>query len=365
MQKHIPLLGIGLLLLAACSKHAPPLTDEAQPSDSESGSADDTDPSGSDGSGTAGDNDAGTADPGDTDAAAPRAPKGPPGSVWMTSGGNAKIMHFDAAYEELVAVFDVGDQPTAIAHGAGYIWYTRNGQAELERVDENGNVEVTDALGARDVYFDGTELWCTTSEFVLAKVDPVSGAAVQHFELDEAIDDPVLGVAGAAWVMAGHSLLRVDGASEETSAVDLSELTGDLDYGLTASAYADGQLWFAIFSESGPGYLVQVDEAERSLVGSLEFPSLAHDDGVAVGFGAVWLSSEGASKVFRIDPATLSVVQEYEVAGGHPQDLEVGAGSVWFVDMPGSKLWRLMPDDGSLHSIELAYPPSDLVVSLD
>ncbi len=312
-----------------------------------------------------GGNDDGVGD--DADPPAPREPKGPAGSVWMTSGGNAKIVHLDAEYEELASVFEVGEQPTAIAHGAGYLWYARNGQAELERVDATGAIQITSALGARDVYFDSEEaaLWCTTSEFVVSKIDPETGSELAHIELEAPVDDPVLAVGGAAWVMADNSLLRVGATEGDVETVDLSDITADSEYGLAASAYGEGQIWFAIFSETAPGYLVQVDEATREVSATLEFPTLAHDDGVGFGFDSVWLSSEGAAKVFRITPGALTIEREFEIPGGHPQDLEIGAGSVWFVDMPDSKVWRLLPNDDTVRSIELAYPPSDLTVTLD
>jgi peptide/nickel transport system substrate-binding protein len=54
-------------------------------------------------------------------------------------------------------------------------------------------------------------------------------------------------------------------------------------------------------------------------------------EAVAVGDGAVWVASQSANSVARIDPQTKSVIQTIPVGGG-PSALAVGPGAVWVVN---------------------------------
>jgi YVTN family beta-propeller protein len=50
--------------------------------------------------------------------------------------------------------------------------------------------------------------------------------------------------------------------------------------------------------------------------------------GVAVGLGSVWVTSQCAGTLSRIDPATNRVVATIKL-GYHPFDLAVGGGFAW------------------------------------
>ncbi|HEV8247866.1 MAG TPA: hypothetical protein VGP93_18960 [Polyangiaceae bacterium] len=344
------LLQVGAVFVAlGCTNTAAP-NDTTSPAGTDNGSAGQT---GSDTPGAAGDT-------GDGGAATPFVP----GNVWMTSGGNAKIFKLDAGREEVDVVLDVGTEPTSIAWSNEVVWYARNGKFELEGVSQDGILEATSVPEARDVFSADGRVWSTSGQYAIASVDPATGTVIQTINLENQLQDSLLVDSGAVWVMAGNSIVRVDIAAEAvTGTIDLETIGAAPGMVLAEIASGEGFVWALVApAVDGPGYLLQIDPALASIVNQLTFPTVDWDDGLAVGYGSVWVSLSATSQILRLDPQTLATQGEVLTPDGHPEDLATGAGSVWAVDLQTSNLWRVNPDDYSVHSIWLQYPPSDLVV---
>lgn len=96
----------------------------------------------------------------------------------------------------------------------------------------------------------------------------------------------------------------------------------------------------AVWLRLADGSVARVDPSTGELVtipvGSGEFGSLA------VGEGAVWVTTFDEDKLSRIDPATNIVVAEIEV-GTNPEGIAVTPGAVWVSNHRGGSIWRIDP----------------------
>lgn len=94
----------------------------------------------------------------------------------------------------------------------------------------------------------------------------------------------------------------------------------------------------AIWLRLADGSVARVDPSNGKLVsipvGTGEFGSLA------VGEGAVWVTTFDEDKLSRIDPATNTVVAEIAV-GTNPEGIAVTPGAVWVSNHRGGSIWRI------------------------
>ncbi len=112
--------------------------------------------------------------------------------------------------------------------------------------------------------------------------------------------------------------------------------------------------------------LVRVDPATARLLAAT--PLGVKPGPVAVGDGAVWITSPDEAKLLRIDPATTDVTDRFDVAQvAHPSQLAVGEGAAWLGD-PGDSLsavaYRFDPDERTLTTVSTGTSaPENLAVA--
>jgi YVTN family beta-propeller protein len=104
----------------------------------------------------------------------------------------------------------------------------------------------------------------------------------------------------------------------------------------TQMAFGADAIWVRLID----GSVARIDPSTGELVtipvGSGEFGSLA------VGEGAVWVTTFDEDKLSRIDPATNMVVAEIGV-GANPEGIAVTPGAVWVSNHRGGSIWRIDP----------------------
>ncbi|HTI28804.1 MAG TPA: YncE family protein [Methylomirabilota bacterium] len=104
----------------------------------------------------------------------------------------------------------------------------------------------------------------------------------------------------------------------------------------TAMALGEDAAWLRL----ADGSVARVNRADGAFVtipvGTGEFGSLA------IGEGAVWVTTFDEDKLSRIDPATNTVVAEIEV-GTNPEGIAVTPGAVWVSNHRGGSIWRIDP----------------------
>ncbi len=131
---------------------------------------------------------------------------------------------------------------------------------------------------------------------------------------------------------------------------------------VTAMAAGEGSIWLL---DAG-GTVVRVDPSIDRVVARI--PVVPSADFLAVGQGAVWVTSGSASgqgALYRIDPATNRIVSRTRLK--RVGTVAVGAGGVWVMKYPKyakyAQVWRIDPRSGRvLARIGPVIAPADVVV---
>jgi DNA-binding beta-propeller fold protein YncE len=103
-------------------------------------------------------------------------------------------------------------------------------------------------------------------------------------------------------------------------------------------AVGEGAVWVTSVPD---GTLSRIDRATRKPAG----PPLRLGrgvSGVAVGSGSVWVTRPRSGRVLRVDPASERVVARIEV-GGRPGAIVAGGGRIWVADDDGSGVTAINP----------------------
>jgi streptogramin lyase len=90
---------------------------------------------------------------------------------------------------------------------------------------------------------------------------------------------------------------------------------------------------------AGDGTVSRVDPKTNKVVNTIKLGVPITGGQIAAGEGSIWVSSPGAP-LFRIDPRTNHVVQQFTGEGGGA--LLIAQGAVWLAATP-KVIWRLDP----------------------
>jgi|SRR5579862_7952037 len=215
------------------------------------------------------------------------------------------------------AVIKVSGAPDWIARGFGSMWIA-NGSA-IEQVNPK-----TDA-GAG---------------VVAAGTDPCEGVAIGF---------------GSVWTVdcADSALIRIDPQSGRI--IDRIRLPGTAVYGEGLLAVDGNGVWVPTSDmDARSGALVRVDPQTDSIVASIPVPY--DSSGAAAGFGSIWLTSAGTSRVLRINPADNSISARIKVHRG-PRFIATGEGGVWSLNQSDGSVSHINPStDRVVATIRLAVP---------
>jgi virginiamycin B lyase len=231
-------------------------------------------------------------------------------AVWVLTPGDASVARIDPATNQVVATIPVGRAPSGLAVGAGAVWVSRHS--------------------------DGT----------VARIDPATNQVVATIPVGRA-PGAVTVTGGAVWVALPDNggLVRIDPASNRSTVVRIARCcAGEL-------AAGEGALWVA---NRGDGTLVRVDPGTGRVAARVLLPRTTEQrpHQVAVGDGAVWVTSAGARRgtanlLWRVDPASNQVTGTLDLgptsAGGTPNSVAAGDDAVWLGGMTKGSILRLEP----------------------
>jgi peptide/nickel transport system substrate-binding protein len=181
-----------------------------------------------------------------------------------------------------VQAIRVGNSPTAVAFGDGFVWVTN--------LDDQS----------------------------LSKIDAKSGDVVRTQRIDAAGRGVAVG-GGAVWVTdsARNRIVRVN---EQTGAVE-----GEINVGSgpAAVAFGAGSVWVA---NNLDGTVSQIDPATNAIRATI--PVGASPNAVAVTAGDVWVADEADAKLTRID-SQRAVVASTVALGSRPGGVAAANGGIW------------------------------------
>ena len=311
------------------------------------------------------------------------APRGPPlrlwtgrtpdlavggGYVWVTAPETGEILRIDPATRSVTHV-RVGGSPTGIAVAGGGVWYTDPESGEVSR-REIGRLRTKSTT----VHVGGEPTWLASAgdflfvsnaaDGTVSRIDVRSGArAGLPIRVAEPAKDArpfaIASSGGSVWVSSFESntvtrissvstvapsrtILTSDAESAEGAAGTLPRggsvvATVPLPPGKGSLAVGEGAVW--VFSNDA-SELLRIDPETNSVVARIEIAATSED--AAAGAGAVWVSHPGSDRVSRIDPSTNTVAATIPV-GPEPAGLAVTRDAVWVANIGGPSVSRIDP----------------------
>lgn len=153
---------------------------------------------------------------------------------------------------------------------------------------------------------------------------------------------------GIAWLrLHDGSVARVDTATGTMVTIPVG--TGEFG----SLAIGEGAIWVTTFDEDT---VSRIDPATNSVVGVI--PVGTNPEGIAVTPGAVWVSNHRGGSVWRIDPATNTVVAKVEVGPtgpSGPKFIVAGFDSLWTAVPNANLVIRLDPETNEVATIDVLY----------
>jgi YVTN family beta-propeller protein len=275
-------------------------------------------------------------------------------------------VRIDPATWETVASVAVGTDPVAVVGGGGLVWVANRRDGTVTVVDPGTNrvQEIIPASGSwppgqggPGLAFAGGSVWVPNADQGrVARVE--SGADPTRIPVDAsssaiaaAPDADIVWVAGRTR-SGGGLLARIDARTNRVAGRTFS-----VPYAPTGLAVtADGRRVWMVTNK---------DRTLRSFDTRTGDPGkpvklrLAPDQ-VALGDGAVWVTSTNSDTVLRIDPAT-SKAKEIRVGNG-PSGIAFGADRVWVANGQDGTVSSIDPQTNQVATRRLGFRPAAVAV---
>jgi DNA-binding beta-propeller fold protein YncE len=265
------------------------------------------------------------------------------GSVWVADDSSNTVTRIsERTGQKTGAPIPVGERPQSLTYGNGFVWVASAYDGALTKIDAASGKVVgspIDVGGAPEyVTFGANYLWVSHFPGKFAQINPTSGARVAStkgsgdHEGAAVHDKDVLFISknsdGPSNVQHWHT--------QPSSTFSASIPTGKASYGVT---FAGGFGWVSNFVDDT---VTKVDLATDRPVGTIRgVPSAQDGDGIAAGFGAIWLAGSYADQLIRLDPAT-GAISRYSV-GRKPVAVAVGESRVWVASRAAGTVTPVKP----------------------
>src|SRR5579859_4177240 len=243
------------------------------------------------------------------------------GAVWVLNANAGTVSEINPRNMAVLPGFPAGAAPTDLAVGSGKVWVATSSFTLLE-IDPGTHISSGIRLprstnpaqqgNSSWVAASGSDVWATGDSAAL-RVKPSRLAVL--FRSSICCKGIAIG-GGSVWLADQTGLLELDADTGRTVVhIPLGFATGEV-------AYGKPYVWVA---EPIANRVWAIDPRTGTVGGSVTVG--AQPDGIAVGDGAVWVSSADGT-VSRIDPVHLRVVEQIQV-GGTPAGIAVGDGALW------------------------------------
>ena len=249
----------------------------------------------------------------------------------------------------------VGENPSAVVSGAGFLWVTNPLDQTLTKVDIRSRTVVdTIDIGVRgeDVSV-GTESVWVGDEIggTIVRVDPRTGELGESVDVGPGLSDLDTGL-GYVWAVRGNEVLRIDqstGAIDET--VELGSEIVDIEV-------SQGNVWAL---ETQKVTQIENDDELRTTPVNV---ALESPQDISISRDAVWVADPGANRMVRIDTTSQSEAGEYTLDGEYLQTAASAAGVFVIEEVDGvAQLVRLNPNTGEVvgSKAEIGGDPTEMI----
>jgi YVTN family beta-propeller protein len=286
--------------------------------------------------------------------------------------GRDSLVRIDPATSDVAATIRVGQNPSAVAVGdVPGVWVASRDDGAVWRVDP-----ATNRIALRaSAHGKPTEIAVSGPEAIVSNGPQDANLAVIHAPSGR--EENVISLAagggflGSARVAAGESGIWVAGADRRVGRLDLAankivdpvliEPPRDerRNAYFSGIAVAEDAVW--VVGDVLDPRLWRIDPAIGEVSAAIRLPFAPKD--VAVGAGAVWVTSQLDDTVSRIDPRTNGITATVPVGRG-AAGLAVGAGSVWVANAIDATVSRIDPDGPRVvETIDVEGSPDDVAAT--
>jgi YVTN family beta-propeller protein len=276
-----------------------------------------------------------------------------------------RAVRIDPGSLQAVAAVPVGTDPAAVAGGGGLVWVANRRDGTVTVVDPGTN-RVQETLpasgswppgqGGPGLAFAGGSVWVANArQRQVARVEPGGDPTTIP------VDASPVAIAAApdadiVWVVSrtrsgGGLLTRIDARINQ---VDLTIPLRHASSGLAVTA--DGRTVWMVTTKDRT---LRPFDTRTGDPGKPVKLRLAPDQ-VAVGDGAVWVTSSSSDTVLRIDPAT-SKPTRIRVGNG-PSGIAFGADRVWVANSQDGTVSAIDPQTNEVATRRLGFRPAAVAV---
>ena len=247
----------------------------------------------------------------------------------------ASLQRIDPETNRLVATIKASSDPSGVAVGEGAVWVTNRYDGTLSRIDPTTDaVSKTSAAGAdpTHVAVGLGAVWVSNgNDETMARLDPDTLKIVRTYSPGRGACGRVTVGAGAVWLVAGVTLVRV-GPDDKL----LTEVTG-IPSCVTDVAVGGGAVWITAYLSKS---VTRVDPRELKAVATI--PLAFVPAGIAADREGVWVVDSAGDSIVKISPMTNRVVGRVRV-GDVPDTVAAGEGSIWVANLDEGTVSRIDP----------------------
>jgi DNA-binding SARP family transcriptional activator/ABC-type transport system substrate-binding protein len=218
---------------------------------------------------------------------------------------------------------------------------------------------VRDTIGVR---FGAGSLWSVSSQGELNRIDPGTGGILATVGLGIVKPGGLAFGEGSVWVTDAYSptLLRIDPDVDQVVdrfALPMNGVVGTLTGAVAVGA---GSVWVGHGQENPGAWLERLD----STTGRVQhrWKIMGGDaNHVAFGDGALWVGSEAAGELRKIDPGTNSLAFTTPLRPqSHVSSIAVGGGFAWAAISADVSIWKVSRDGKLVDTVKLPAPVKNL-----
>lgn len=296
---------------------------------------------------------------------------GEPGVVWLTSNSDDKLMKVDAQTGAVLASYDVGEEPSAVAVAGGFTYLKNNDGSSfvLGRVDAQGKLTQTATKGPEDLTVGAGSLWASLTFGGVSRIDPATGNETASIDFPSltAVAGPIAFANDAAFALASTTIVKIPAATNvAANLVDLKVTYPTMQSALTPIAAGEGAVWALVYVggvADGKRVLAKIDPSTGNILGSAEYAQNDAADSVAAGGGFVWITNSADASLRKIDPFLVNTAATYSLGddgSDGPSEMAISPKAVWISDHRNSRVIRVAFDTGVPQFVKLPHPPSKI-----
>jgi streptogramin lyase len=258
------------------------------------------------------------------------------------------------------APIDVAHPPLRLAVGDGSVWATSAADGTLSRIDPETMQVVGKPLrldrGVSGVAFAAGSLWVSSpSRGEVLRVDPAKGRVTARIEVGGRPGAIVTG-GGRVWVAddAGGGVTAIGAAGGQIVKRGIAPHVAPLRLAVGA-----GAVWV---SSASTGAVRRIDLGTATA--GAPIPAGRGPAGVTVGGGLVWVANSRSDRVTRVDPATHALFGTPISVGERPGGIDAGTESVWVANSADNTVSRIGIESGETEGDPISVGPDPGAIAI-